>query len=85
VSYTTYLVLIGLQCLGLPLAFLISSPQKVIRPDGKKVPDPTKNKLVMGELKKFWALLKKKEIYMLIPVLIGFNWNGTYLGIYQTK
>lgn len=22
---------------------------------------------------------------MLIPILIGFNWNGTYIGIYQTK
>lgn len=84
VSYTTYLVLIALQCLGLPLALLVSPPEKVIRPDGSKLDDPTKNKAVLGELKKMWALLKRKQMYLLIPVLVGFNWNSTYLGIYQT-
>ena len=85
VSYTTYLVLIGLQCLGLPLALLVSSPHKIIRRDGKKIEDPTKNKAAMGEFRKLWALLKRKEMYLLIPVLVGFQWNGTYLGIYLTK
>lgn len=85
VSYTTYLVLIGLQCLGLPLALLVSSPQKVIRPDGRRMPDPTKNKAVLGEVRKLWALLKRREMFLLIPVLVGFAWNGTYLGIYLTK
>jgi hypothetical protein len=85
VSYTTYLVLIALQCLGLPLALLVSSPEKVIRADGRRLPDPTKNKAIMGEVHRLWALLKKKQMYLLIPVLIGFNWNTTYLGIYQTK
>jgi hypothetical protein len=41
VGYSTYLVLIGLQCLGLPLALLLSPPEKVIRPDGTKLEDPT--------------------------------------------
>ncbi|KAH6900201.1 DUF895 domain membrane protein [Thelonectria olida] len=85
VSYTTYLVLIALQCLGLPLALLVSSPEKVIRADGRRLPDPTKNKAIIGEFHRLWALLKKKQMYLLIPVLIGFNWNTTYLGIYQTK
>ncbi|KAB5536260.1 major facilitator superfamily domain-containing protein [Coniochaeta sp. 2T2.1] len=85
VSYTTYLVLIGLQCLGLPLALLISSPEKVITGTGRVVNDPTKQKAVLGEAKRWWALIKRKEMFMLIPVLMGFNWNGTYLGIYQTK
>lgn len=85
VSYSTYLVLIGLQCIGLPLAFLVSPPQKVIRPDGTPLPDPTKNKAVLGEFRKLLALLKKKQMYLLIPILIGFNWNGTYQGIYLTK
>ncbi|EOD52255.1 putative duf895 domain membrane protein [Neofusicoccum parvum UCRNP2] len=85
VGYDTYLILIGLQCLGLPLAFLISPPEKVIHRDGRKVPDPTKNKAVMKEFRRWWALLKTKQFYLLIPILVGFNWNGTYQGIYLTK
>jgi hypothetical protein len=85
VSYTTYLVLIALQCLGLPLALLISRPQKIIRPGGGKIPDPTNNRAILGEVGRWWALLKRKQMFMLIPVLVGFSWNGTYLGIYQTK
>lgn len=84
-SYTTYLVLIALQCLGLPFALLVSPPEKVIRPDGSKLELPQKDKPIKGELKKMWNLLKKKQMLFLIPVLVGFNWNGTYLGIYQTN
>ncbi|KAJ0168964.1 UNC93-like protein [Colletotrichum tanaceti] len=85
VGYSTYLVLIALQCLGLPLALLVSPPQKVIHSDGRKVADPTKNKAVMGEFRKWLELLKKKQFYLLIPILVGFNWNSTYQGIYLTK
>ncbi|KAH7110061.1 major facilitator superfamily domain-containing protein [Dendryphion nanum] len=85
VGYNTYLVLIGLQCLGLPLALLISPPQKVIHRDGRVIPDPTKGKAVMKEFHKWLALLKKKEFLFLIPILVGFNWNGTYQGIYLTR
>lgn len=85
VDYSTYLVLIALQCLGLPLAFLISHPSKVIRADGSGIPDPTKQKAVLGEFRKLWAQLKKKHILLLIPILVGFNWNNTYQGIYLTN
>ncbi|OLN97162.1 UNC93-like protein 3 [Colletotrichum chlorophyti] len=85
VGYSTYLVLIALQCLGLPLALLVSSPQKVIHSDGRKIADPTKNKAVMGEFRKWYGLLKRKQFFLLIPILIGFNWNSTYQGIYLTK
>ncbi|KAL2065791.1 hypothetical protein VTL71DRAFT_3461 [Oculimacula yallundae] len=85
VGYETYLVLIGLQCAGLPLSFLISSPQKVIRSDGTKLEDPTKNKAVLKEFRRIWALLKTRRIFLLIPILVGFNWNNTYLSIYLTK
>ncbi|KAK0377606.1 hypothetical protein CPAR01_05380 [Colletotrichum paranaense] len=85
VGYSTYLVLIALQCLGLPLALLVSPPQKVIHSDGRKVADPTKNKAVLGEFRKWLKLLKKKQFYLLIPILVGFNWNSTYQGIYLTK
>ncbi|CRK22403.1 hypothetical protein HYQ45_012096 [Verticillium longisporum] len=85
VGYTTYLVLIALQCLGLPLALLISPPQKVIRPDGRRLPDPTKNKAIMGEFRKWWKLLRTRQFCLLIPILVGFNWNNTYLGIYLVR
>ncbi|KAL2213560.1 MFS general substrate transporter [Sarocladium strictum] len=85
VSYTTYLVLIGLQCLGLPLALLVSPPEKVIRPDGSRPILSGQQTSVRLEFKKMWSLVKRKQMFLLIPVLVGFNWNGTYLGIYQAR
>jgi hypothetical protein len=85
VGYDTYLVLIALQCLGLPLALLISPPEKVIRSDGTSIGDPTKNKAVLKEFGKLWTLVKTKKVYLLIPILVGFNWNNTYQGIYLTN
>ena len=29
--------------------------------------------------------MKRKEMFLLVPILIGFQWNSTYLGIYMTK
>lgn len=85
VGYTTYIILIVLQCLGLPLALLVSPPQKIIHRDRRKVADPTKNKAVMKEVRRWFALLKDRRFFLLIPVMIGFNWNNTYQGIYLTK
>ncbi|KAH0428837.1 hypothetical protein CcaCcLH18_08824 [Colletotrichum camelliae] len=85
VGYSTYLVLIALQCLGLPLALLVSPPEKVIHRDGRRVADPAQKKAVMGEFRKWWGLMKRKEFFLLVPILIGFNWNSTYQGIYLTK
>lgn len=85
VSYTTYFILISLQCLGLPLALLVSPPHKVIRSNGERMKDPRQNNKTSVELRKIWTLLKRKEIYLLIPILIGFQWNSVYLGIYLTK
>lgn len=85
VSYTTYFILIALQCLGLPLALLVSSPHKVVRSDGERLVDPTKKKKTLVELRKTWALLKRKEVLLLIPILIGFQWNTVYISIYLTK
>jgi hypothetical protein len=85
VGYTTYLVLIGIQCAGLPLSLLISKPEKVIRPDGTKLRPKAKSTGVKNEIKKWWALLQTKQFFLLIPVLVGFYWNNTYQGIYMTK
>ncbi|KAF2806584.1 MFS general substrate transporter [Mytilinidion resinicola] len=85
VGYTTYLVLISLQCLGLPLALLISPPHKIIRSDGTGIPDPTKTKNFLGEIRKIGVLFRTKRILLLIPICIVGIWNGTYQGIYLTK
>jgi hypothetical protein len=85
VGYTTYLVLISLQCLGLPLAFLISPPEKVIRSDGSRGRKVAQNTTLKEEARKTWKLMKRKEMFLLVPILIGFQWNSTYLGIYMTK
>ncbi|KAF5656449.1 DUF895 domain-containing protein [Fusarium heterosporum] len=85
VGYSTYLVLIALQCLGLPLAFLISSPEKVIRPDGSKLPRPKANTSIKEQFRRWGALIRRKQFFLLIPILVGFNWNTTYLGIYLVR
>ncbi|KAF4988050.1 hypothetical protein FGRMN_10006 [Fusarium graminum] len=85
VGYTTYLVLIALQCLGLPLAFLISSPEKVIRSDGSKLPRPKTNTSIKEQFRRWGALIRRKQFFLLIPILVGFNWNTTYLGIYLVR
>lgn len=85
VGYTTYLVLIALQCLGLPLAFLISPPEKVIHSDGRRVQVTTKHTTIKEECRKAWNLMKRKQMFLLVPILIGFQWNSTYVGIYMTK
>ncbi|KIL86620.1 hypothetical protein FAVG1_09875 [Fusarium avenaceum] len=85
VGYSTYLVLIALQCLGLPLAFLISSPHKVIRSDGSKLPQKETKTTIKEQFRRWGALIKRKQFFLLIPILVGFNWNTTYLGIYLVK
>lgn len=81
-GYSTYLVLIALQCLGLPLALLVSPLNKVIRPDGSRFLCQKTAKSVKGQCEKWYALLHRRQFYLLIPILVGFNWNSTYLGIF---
>jgi hypothetical protein len=39
----------------------------------------------MKEVQRWWALLRDRRFFLLVPVMIGFNWNNTYQGIYLTK
>lgn len=81
VGYTTYLVLIAIQCCGLPVALLLSPPEKVIRDDGTKVPS-LKQTTWLKEGKAVWRLLRSPRILLLIPIFIVGNWGGTYTGNY---
>ncbi|KAL3460216.1 hypothetical protein BJX64DRAFT_278685 [Aspergillus heterothallicus] len=84
VGYSTYLALIGIQCAGLPLAFLVSPPHKAIRSDGTLVSNSQDQRSVFIEFKRLWELLKTPKMYLLIPVMVTFLWNSTYQGIYLT-
>ncbi|RFU23713.1 hypothetical protein B7463_g12625, partial [Scytalidium lignicola] len=81
VGYTTYLVLISIQCCGLPLALLLSPPERVIRDDGTQVPR-IKNTTWLTEGKAIWKLLRSRRILLLIPVFIVGNWGSVYTGNY---
>ncbi|KAH8810702.1 major facilitator superfamily domain-containing protein [Xylogone sp. PMI_703] len=81
VGYTTYLVLIAIQCCGLPLALLLSPPEKVIRDDGTKVPR-IKHTTWLTEGKAVWKLIRSRRILLLIPVFIVGNWGSVYTGNY---
>lgn len=87
VGYSTYLVLIALQCLGLPLALLVSPPEKVIRADGTGLANYRRTNAIplKTQFKRWFSLLKRKEFFLLVPILIGFNFNSTYIGIYLVR
>jgi hypothetical protein len=81
VGYTTYLVLIAIQCCGLPFALLLSPPDKVIRDDGTKVPN-LKHTTWLKEGKAIWRLIRTRRILLLIPIFIVGNWGSTYTSNY---
>ncbi|KAF4309865.1 MFS general substrate transporter [Botryosphaeria dothidea] len=80
----TYLVLVALQCLGLPLAFLISPPHKLIREDGKTPTFSAQSKDFKTQTLAFLRLFKRKEVILLIPAFITAQWGVTYQGNYLT-
>lgn len=77
VGYATYLVLIALQCCGLPLALALSPPQKVVRDDGTRVVI-LKQTSWRAEAVAIWKLLRTKRILLLIPVFIFGQWSSPY-------
>ncbi|KAF7543406.1 hypothetical protein G7Z17_g10767 [Cylindrodendrum hubeiense] len=83
ISPNTYLVLVAIQCLGLPLAFLISPPEKLIREDGKKPTFANANRTFKSQLAGFLAQFKRKEIILMIPAYITAQWGVTYQGNYM--
>ncbi|KAL2840069.1 hypothetical protein BJY01DRAFT_257501 [Aspergillus pseudoustus] len=83
VSSTTYLVLIALQCLGLPLSLLLSPVNKLIRRDGTKPTRPPRTTFLEG-LRRFWHVLKRPEIAALVPIFLTSQWAQTYEGNYLT-
>ncbi|GME42573.1 putative duf895 domain membrane protein [Neofusicoccum parvum] len=77
VGYATYLVLIALQCCGLPLALALSPPAKVVRDDGTRVVI-LKQTSWRAEARAIAKLVRTKRILLLIPVFVFGQWSTPY-------
>lgn len=84
ISPNTYLVLVALQCLGLPLSLMIAPPGKLIRSDGTKPTYTSRKTSLQQGLKDFWEVCKRRQIYLMIPIFISAQWGQTYEGNYLT-
>ncbi|KAF4551869.1 UNC93-like protein 2 [Elsinoe fawcettii] len=82
VGSQTYLVFVALQCLGAPIALLLSKPEQVIRKDGSKV-IVRAEKTFKGELRALWKLSARKDILLLLPVFWAAYFNQ-FSGNFQT-
>ncbi|KAJ9139079.1 hypothetical protein NKR23_g8131 [Pleurostoma richardsiae] len=82
ISPRTYIVLVGLQCLGPPLALLISSPEKLIRKDGKKPVFTNQDRTFKSQFQGYLAQFRREEVVLLIPAFIASQWGVTYQGNY---
>lgn len=74
VGYETYLVFIALQCLAVPVALVLTPPEKVERKDGSQVL-VRGEKSIRAELVALWHTSKKKEVLLLLPVFWAAYFN----------
>ncbi|KAK2782567.1 hypothetical protein FQN53_009700 [Emmonsiellopsis sp. PD_33] len=82
ISPNTFLVLIALQCLGLPLALTIAPADKLMRTDGTKPQFTSRNTPFKEGFKRFWGVCKQQRIYLLVPSFLSAQWAATYQGMY---
>lgn len=76
VSPTTYLILVGVQCIGLPAALLLSPVKRVRRADGSSVPYVKRGETsALKEAKALGRALVTPHILALIPVFICGMWG----------
>ncbi|KAK1513097.1 hypothetical protein CTAM01_00493 [Colletotrichum tamarilloi] len=83
ISPSTYLVLVAIQCLGLPLSLLLAPPKKLIRKDGKKPIFASSQRTFKTQFRGFLAQFKRREVLLLIPAFITAQWGVTYQGNYM--
>ncbi|KAK7687853.1 hypothetical protein QCA50_009072 [Cerrena zonata] len=80
----TYLVFIALQCLSVPVALLLTPPEKVERSDGTKV-QAQKKVAFKQNFVDLWKSLKRREILLLFPIFSAayFNsYSSTFATVY---
>ncbi|EFW99067.1 duf895 domain protein membrane protein [Grosmannia clavigera kw1407] len=84
VSTNTYLVFLGLECIGLPSALLLTKTRKVIRSDGWGVPMLPK-KSWKREVVLLWEHHKQKRTLMLVPIYMLTYFGDGVWGTYASK
>lgn len=85
VNYKTLLAFLALQCLGLPLAFLISNPKRVHREDGTQVVEDAKT-TTKEQLRILWKTVSTRKVGVLLPIFFSswFYWGyaSSFLTLY---
>ncbi|KAK8055598.1 MFS general substrate transporter [Apiospora rasikravindrae] len=85
VSWVTLLVFVILQACSLPLAFLLSPPEKARRSDGSRIVVEART-TAREQLRQLWRTATTKQIGLLLPVFFScwFYWGyaSTYLTLY---
>lgn len=70
----TYLVFIALQCLSVPLALLLSPPEKVVRTDGTKVIIRAESSF-KAEMRALLKASGRRDILLLLPIFWAAYFN----------
>ncbi|KAK7968981.1 MFS general substrate transporter [Apiospora saccharicola] len=85
VSWVTLLVFVILQACSLPLAFLLSPPEKTRRSDGSRIVVEART-TAREQLRQLWRTATSKQVGLLLPVFFScwFYWGyaSTYLTLY---
>ncbi|KAL1850008.1 hypothetical protein Plec18170_007105 [Paecilomyces lecythidis] len=74
VGYSTYIVFIVLQCLAVPVALLLTPPNKVQRADGSPVVIHVE-KSWKDEFKALWRTCKNRNVVLLLPIFWAAYFN----------
>ncbi|KAG7806195.1 hypothetical protein KL921_004923 [Ogataea angusta] len=84
VSLNTYIALFSIQCTGPFFALLLSPPEKVIRNDNTRVETNVVKDGLEQMGKRYFGLLRKKEIILLLPILVVNTWYKTWQSNFMT-
>lgn len=82
VGSQTYLVFVALQCLSVPMALLLSPPEKVVRGDGTRVVIRAERSF-RAEMRALWRVSRRRDVLLLLPVFWAAYFNQ-YTGNFQT-
>ncbi|KAI5291402.1 hypothetical protein KEM52_000184 [Ascosphaera acerosa] len=70
----TYLIFVGLQCVSVPIAFLLTPPEKVQRSDGSPV-RVIREQSWKAEMQALWRTSTRPEVLLLLPVFWASFFN----------